>query len=58
MSLLDLIEWAGIKAVKQIMGENLTDERIEEIGKMWKIGLCQIIKHGKRTILKQKRTWL
>ena len=33
MSLPDLIERAGIEAVKQAMGENLTDERIREIWK-------------------------
>ena len=31
MSLPDLIEQAGIKAVKKVMGKNLTDERIGEI---------------------------
>ena len=31
MSLPDLIERAGIEAVKQVMGKNLTDERIGEI---------------------------
>ena len=31
MSLPDLIKWEGIEAVKQVMGKNLTDERIGEI---------------------------
>ena len=41
MSLPDLIEWAGIDAVKQVMGINLTDERIEKIwGKVQKLFLA------------------
>lgn len=31
LSLPDPIEQAGIKAVKQVIGKNLTDERIGEI---------------------------
>ena len=54
MSLPDLIEWAGIKAVKQVMGGgNLPDERI---GKNAEIVVGPIIKLGKIIILKQKRT--
>ena len=61
MSLPDLIEQAGIKAVKKVMGENLTDERIREIWEKYRscfFFFCLIIKLGKRIILKQKRTWL
>ena len=33
----DLIEWAGIKAGKHVMGKNLSDEIWENLGKMQKL---------------------
>lgn len=53
MSLPDLTEWAGIEAIKQVMGKQLG-----KFGKNAESVLCLITKLGKRIILKHKRTWL
>ena len=54
MSLPDLIDWAGIETVKQVMVKYLTDERI---WKNAKIVPFLIIKLGQIIRVKQKRTW-